>query len=255
MNAIGYTLVSIVIISLISFTGALMLSFRKQILDKLSLFLVSFGVGALMGDAFIHLLPEAIDEGIGATRFGTFALLGIFIFFTIEKFLRWQHRHVFSNIEEGQHYHPYVKPYVWMNLVGDGLHNFIDGMVIAGTYLVSIPLGITTTIAVATHECAQEIGDFAILIKGGLSKTKALLYNFLSALTAILGGVITLALGSQVSQLSLFLIPFAFASFTYIAMATLIPELHHEDTPHKLAAQACGILLGIGAMALLIFLE
>jgi zinc and cadmium transporter len=138
-----------------------------------------------------------------------------------------------------------------MNLFGDGMHNFVDGMVIAGSYMVSIPLGMTTTLAVIAHEGAQELGDFAVLIKGGLTRRKALWFNFLSAVAAILGGLITIFISTQIENLASFLLPFTFAGFLYIALGTLIPELHQETLPRQLLAQAVGILMGIGLMALL----
>ncbi len=250
-----YTLASLVLVSLLSFIGIVLLSLRRPFLEKMLLFLVSFAVGALLGDAFIHLFPEAIESGTTPLAFGISALLGFVIFFVIEKFLRWHHRHLFPHAEEGSHHHRFAQPYVWMNLFGDGIHNFIDGVIIAGSYLASVPLGITTTLAVVFHEGPQELGDFAILISGGLSRMKALFFNFLSALSAIAGGLLTLLLGSRIEGLTLFLLPFTFAGFTYIAMATLIPELHHEDTPHKLVVQVVGITLGIVVMALLLLLE
>ncbi len=248
-----YTIFSVVIVSLISFIGILMLAIQKKLLNKILIFLVSFAVGALIGDAFIHLLPEAIEEGIEPFTFGKNALIGIIIFFLLEKFMRWHHRHVFDHKEEHAHKHQYVQPYVWMNLFGDGLHNFIDGMIIAGSYLISLPLGLASTIAVVIHEGAQEIGDFAVLIKGGLSQGRALFYNFLSALTALIGGLAIFLIGTNVENLESFLIPFTFAGFIYIALGSLIPELHHEDTFKKLIAQLAGMLLGVGIMASLLY--
>ena len=247
-----YILASVVLVSLISFVGILLLSFQRALLEKLLLVLVSFAIGTLIGDAFLHILPEVLEEGLEPKLFGVYALIGVLVFFTIEKFLRWQHRHLFHS-QEGEHFHRQVKPYVWMNLFGDGVHNFVDGMVIAGSYLTSIPLGITTTLAVIAHEGAQELGDFAVLIRGGLSERRALWFNFLSAVTAILGAVITLVIQAQFENVASFLLPFTFAGFLYIALGTLIPELHQETLPRQLLAQAGGILIGIGLMALLLF--
>ncbi len=249
-----YTLLSVVLVSLVSFIGILLLSFQRWLLVRLLLVMVSFAIGALIGDAFIHILPEALEGGLAPELFGIYALSGVVVFFVIEKFIRWHHRHLFEHEthSEGQHY---VKPYVWMNLFGDGMHNFVDGMVIAGSYLVSIPLGLTTTIAVIAHESAQEMGDFAVLIHGGMSHAKALWYNFLSAVAAIVGGLFTLIIQSRFENLSSFLLPFTFAGFLYIALAALIPELHHETRPRQLAAQAVGIVLGIGFMVMLLALD
>lgn len=257
-DAFLYTMISVVVVSLVSFIGLWMLSLKQNVLEKMLLFLVSFAVGALLGDAFLHLLPKALHEGAEPVEFGAYALAGTIIFFLIEKFLRWHHRHIFNNIDDTahhEHHHAYIKPYVWMNLVGDGIHNFIDGMVIGGSYLISMPLGITTTLAVVIHEGAQEMGDFAVLMKGGLSRSKALFYNFLSSITAIIGGILTFVIGTRTENVASFLIPFTFAGFIYIATATLIPELHHEDTPEKLRAQVVGILLGVAIMTLLLILD
>lgn len=245
-----YILASVVLVSLVSFIGIVLLSFQRALLEKLLLVLVSFAIGTLIGDAFIHILPEVLEEGLEPSLFGTYALIGVLVFFSIEKFLRWHHRHLFHS-QEGEHLHRQVKPYVWMNLFGDGVHNFVDGMVIAGSYLTSIPLGITTTLAVIAHEGAQELGDFAVLIRGGVSQRKALWYNFLSAVAAIVGGLVTLLLQTQFENVSSFLLPFTFAGFLYIALGTLIPELHQETLPRQLLAQAVGILIGIGLMVLL----
>lgn len=249
-----YTVGSLVIVSLVSFVSILFLSFRKEFLQKLLLFFVSFAVGALIGDAFLHILPEAIENTDPAT-FSFYAVIGVVVFFLIEKFLRWHHRHLFEHKEERNHHHAYVEPYVWMNLFGDGIHNFIDGVIVAGSYLISIPLGITTTLAVIFHEGAQELGDFAVLIKGGLSRGRALFYNFLSAVTAVIGGVVTLGFGSRVQELPHYLLPFTFAGFLYISMASLIPELHHEDNLKQLVVQLWGILCGVAIMWVLLFLE
>lgn len=245
-----YTLVSVFLVSFISFIGILILSLKKNLIERMMLFLISFAIGALIADPFIHILPEALEAGYDPLSFGSFALIGMFIFFVIDKVLRWRHRHLL-----GHHRKHDVKPYVWLNLMGDGIHNFIDGALIAGSYLINIPLGITTTLAVIVHEGAQELGDFAVLISGGFSKTRALFFNFLSALTAVLGGVLTLVLGTKMQSVGQYLIPFTFAGFLYIALANLLPELHHEETPKKLTIQTVGIILGMLIMVSLLLLE
>ncbi|MFQ5474217.1 MAG: ZIP family metal transporter [Candidatus Nanoarchaeia archaeon] len=249
----AYTLGSVILVSLVSFIGILFISMRKKFLEKILLLLVSFAVGALVGDAFIHLLPKAIEEGAEPSTFGAYALVGFMTFFVIEKVLRWQHRHLFSSHDHNMK--SYTQPYVWMNLFGDGIHNFIDGAIIAGSYMISIPLGITTTVAVLLHEGAQEMGDFAVLVKGGLSKMKALFFNFLSSLTAIVGALLTLMTGEGIDSLSSFLVPFTFAGFIYIALANLIPELHHEEKPSQLVLQIIGVSAGIFVMAALLMIE
>src|SRR4030042_2584768 len=176
MNVWGYSIVSVIVVSAISLVGVLALLWHKDT-KKITFLLVSFAVGGLFGDAFIHLLPESFEEIENKLAIGLWVLVGMMIFFALEKFLRWRHCHLSEN---EQHVHPVVT----MNLVGDAVHNFIDGMVIGATYMVSIPLGLTTTLAIVLHEIPQEMGDFGILIYGGLSVKKALVFNFLSAATA-----------------------------------------------------------------------
>lgn len=142
-----------------------------------------------------------------------------------------------------------------MNLIGDGLHNLTDGMVIAGSYYVSIPIGIATTLAVIFHEIPQEIGDFGVLLHAGFSKTKALFFNFISALAAVIGAVIVLLVGIKFNNFEVFIIPFTAGGFIYIASSDLIPELHKETKPWKSFAQLIGIVLGILIMFALLLLE
>jgi len=146
----------------------------------------------------------------------------------------------------------HAHPVALMNLIGDGLHNLIDGMIIAGSYLVSIPLGIATTIAVVLHEIPQEMGDFGVLLHGGFNKTRALLFNFITALTAVLGAVIALVIGSNIENFSLVAISITIGGFIYIAGSDLIPELHKETGSKQALGQILGFLAGVGVMALLL---
>ncbi len=202
----------------------------------------------MFGDAFIHLLPESFEE-LGANLSASlYVILGILVFFVVEKFLRWRHCHIPTSEE---HLHPMVT----INLVGDGVHNFIDGMLVAASYMVSLPIGITTTLAVVLHEIPQEVGDFGVMIHGGLSVRRALGFNFLSALAAVLGAVLALIVGSEVSGFSLFLLPVTAGGFLYLAGSDLIPELQHEVKASKSLLQFVMILLGVGMMALMTVLE
>lgn len=243
-----YSLISVIFVSLLSFVGVLFLAFKKEKLQKILLFLVSFAAGGLLGDAFLHLLPEAVEETGFNIEISLAILLGVLVFFALEKFISWRHCHIPTSKE-----HPH--PVVWMNLVGDGLHNFTDGMIIAASFLVNIPLGITTSLAVILHEIPQEIGDFGVLIHGGFSKNKALVFNFLSGLMAIGGAVLTLFLGTRFVQPVRLLIPFTAGSFIYIAGSDLIPELHKETNLKKSAFQLLGLILGIGVMLSLLLIE
>lgn len=242
-----YSLVSVSIVSAISLIGIFTLLFKRNFMQNILLFLVSFAVGGLFGDAFIHLLPESFEKlGINLTT-SSLVLAGILIFFVLEKFIRWRHCHVPTS---EQHPHPVV----FMNLVGDGVHNLIDGMLIGAAYLVSIPIGIATTIAVILHEIPQEMGNFGVLIHGGLTIRKALLFNFLTALTAIAGTILSLTVGPHLHGYALYMMPITAGGFLYIAGSDLIPELHQESSTVHSIIQFLSILLGIGVMALLLLL-
>ena len=250
LTTIQITILSVFIVSLISFIGVFTLSIKSKSLKKILIYLISFSAGALLGDAFIHLLPEIVEES-GFTRNISFSILGgIAIFFTLEKIIHWDHCH--RKITEENHIHPFA----YTNLVGDALHNFLDGIIIAASYLVSVPAGIATTLAVLLHEIPQEIGDFGVLIHGGFTKTKALLLNFASALVAILGAVVTLYFGASIENIELILVPIAAGGFIYIAGADLIPEIHKHSNKIKTSLlQLFAFLVGIAIMALLLLLE
>ena len=250
-----YALASVVIVSAVSLVGVFTLSLRRERLHRLTVVLVSFAVGALLGDALIHLLPQAFGE-LGLTlRISLFVLLGMLIFFVLEKFLRWRHCH---DADCAWHMGDAVKgekgrvhPVVIMNLIGDGVHNCIDGMVIAASYLVSVPLGVATTVAVVGHEIPQEIGDFGVLVHGGLSVRRALAFNFLSALAAVVGAVLSLVIGPHVKEYAQYLVPLTAGGFLYIAGSDLIPELHHDVGLRKSLVQLAAVLAGVGVMVLL----
>ncbi|MBU0613620.1 ZIP family metal transporter [Patescibacteria group bacterium] len=243
-----YTIGSVFIVSLVSLIGILAISMNMERLKKGLLFLVSFAAGSLLGGAFIHLIPEIFKESEHSEILPFIVLLGFLLFFVLEKILHWRHCHVPTSKD-----HPH--PLAVNNLVGDGFHNLIDGMIIAGSYLVSIPLGIATTIAVLLHEIPQEIGDFGILVHAGYSKKKALIFNFLSALTSIVGAILTLVIGSVLANTQEFLIAFTAGGFIYIAAADLIPEMKKETDFKKSWLQLSALVFGIGVMALLLLLE
>ncbi|PIR58322.1 MAG: ZIP family metal transporter [Parcubacteria group bacterium CG10_big_fil_rev_8_21_14_0_10_35_15] len=242
-----YTLISVIIISLISLIGVFSLSFEIEKIKKVSLLLVSFAVGGLFGDAIIHLLPETFKEmGFGLLP-SLLILSGILLFFVLERFLRWQHCH---EIDCPDH----RKDVANIILIGDAVHNMIDGMIIAASFLTNIPLGLATTIAVIFHEIPSEIGEFGVLIHSGFSAKKALLFNFLSGLTAILGAIIVLVLGPRINDFSLFLLPITAGGFLYIAGSDLLPELHHDVKLSTSLWQMILIILGISIMASLVLL-
>ncbi len=248
VHVVLFTLLSVILVSLMSLIGIVAL--LKKDINKWLLSLVSLSAGALLGDSFLHLLREQ-TTGVGLTPLiGLSVLLGIAVFLGIEKLIHMHHQHTLEQQET--HHHAYH--FGIMNLVGDGLHNFLDGLIIAGSYLVSLPVGIATTIAVVLHEIPQEIGDFGVLIYSGMSTKKALFFNFLSALVAVVGAVVGLALGNN-SPLFLKLLPaFAAGGFIYIAGTNLIPELHKHPGLKESIIHFLMFALGVGLMYGLLFL-
>ncbi|MBT3419076.1 MAG: ZIP family metal transporter [Candidatus Magasanikbacteria bacterium] len=244
-----YAISSVVLVSLVSLIGLLTFSLKTKSLKTMLIYLVSFSAGALFGDVFFHLFPEHVEEMGFSMQTSVYILLGIIFLFIVEKVIQWRHCHHAPG-EDG-HAHAFAK----INLVGDGIHNFIDGLIIGIAYLVSIPVGVATTLAVFLHELPQEIGDYGILLHGGFTKKKALLFNFLSGLVALAGTLIALFLGSRVSSLESFLVPFAIGTFLYIAGSDLIPELHRETRVGKSILQLIAFVAGILVMASLLFLE
>lgn len=249
-----WTILSVIAVSLVSLIGVVSLLWKWKRLDKMLLILVSLSAGTLFGGAFLHLLPEAAEDGFSA-QVSLLVLVGILVFFLVEKFIHWRHCHVHvseSDARQAQqhaqlhrtHHPSHLAP---LNLLGDAVHNFLDGLVIAGSYLVSIPLGIATTVAVVLHEVPQEIADFGVLLYSGLSRRKALLLNFLSAAVAIIGAAAGLLIGGQDGAFLKFIIPFAAGGFLYIAGSNLIPEMHKEcgtkDSFWHVAALVAGIAL------------
>lgn len=243
-----YTLVSVFAVSLISLIGVLTISISMEKLRKFLLLLVSFAAGSLLGGALLHLLPEAIEQAEEILKPMFLILSGIILFFTLEKILFWRHCHLPTTEN-----HPH--PVAINNIIGDGFHNLIDGMIIAGSYMVSIPLGLTTTLAVLLHEIPQEIGDFGILVHAGYSRKKALFFNFLSATIAIIGAGLTLAIGSSFIGLQEYVIPFTIGGFIYIATADLMPELKVETNTGRSILQLIAFIIGVGIMALLLLIE
>jgi len=211
-------LAAVIAVSAVSFISVLALYFRK--IDEVLGYLTSFAAGSLLGAAFLDLLPAAASAPPDNVFF--FTLVGILTFFLIELYFHWHHHHHIRNKDETKHAHAVG----YLNLVGDGMHNFIDGTIIAASFLASVPLGIVTTLAVIAHEIPQEFGDFGILLYSGFSKAKALMFNFLTALTAVAGAILTYFMAGSVENLTYILIPFAAGSFIYIATADLMPEIH-----------------------------
>ncbi len=236
-----YSLSSVFLVSAVSLVGAAAIFLPRKFPKNFLIFLVSFSAGALLGDVFIHLLPEIAAESGFNLNISLFILAGILIGFATEKLICWRHCHM-----------PLTKTHVHnfahMNLIGDFFHNFLDGAIISVSYLSSISLGIATTIAVIFHEIPQEIGDFGVLLHGGYSRQRALTLNFLTACSAFAGAIAALLIGSAIADsLNLFL-AIAAGNFIYIASADLIPELHKETDFKNAIWQFVFLLLGIFVM-------
>ena len=245
-----YSIVSVILVSLISLIGIVTIPISQTKLKKMIFVLVSLATGALFGDAFIHLLPEAFKNPEGRVETSVYVLVGIFAFFILEKFLHWRHEHVLQHSNQ-----PQIQAVGVINLVADGLHNLIDGMLIGASYLAGLPVGIATTLAVVLHEIPQEIGDFAILLHAGFSRARALFFNFLSASFAIIGAVISLMIGAEAEKFSSFMLPLTAGTFIYMAGSDLVPELQKEHDLSKSLLQFIAMSIGVGLMLLLLLLE
>ncbi len=245
-----YAFISVIIVSLVSLIGVFSLSIKEEALKKYIFIFISLAVGALLGDAFIHLIPEAFESGIGEPAVSVLVIVGVLIFFVLEKFLHWHHH---GESEDAHEFH--VAPVGKLVLVSDGVHNFIDGIILGISFIVSVPVGIATTIAVILHEIPQEIGDFAVLLHAGYEKRRALWLNFLSALCAVLGVAVAIILGEASETFALWILPVAAGGFIYVAVADLIPELHKTKEARHSLLQILAVVAGVLAMVALLYLE
>jgi zinc and cadmium transporter len=224
-----------IVVSLISLIGILSLLVKHKLMDKMLILLIGFSAGGLIGGAFLHLLPEALEQAESHIVFSYF-ILGFIAFFILEKYFYWRHCH------EGV---CRIHAFTYLNLIGDGIHNFTDGLVIGASFAMNINFGVITTLAIILHEIPQEIGDFGVLVYGGFTKFKALYYNFLIALTCVLGTILGYFISKNINDFSLFLLPFAAGGFVYIAACDLIPELHKQPDLKKSASAMVSFLCGI----------
>jgi len=213
-----------------------------------SLFLISLAVGALLGDSFFHLLPESLELSSPVPVLNS-ALLGILLFFLFERLAIWRHCHELDCPESDEHSPASGAPTV--NFIGDLVHNFFDGLIIAASFSVSFPLGLATSLAVVFHEIPQEIGDSAIFLHYGYSKRKTAYLGLISSLSALLAVVLFFGFGLSKS-LPPWIISLIAGGFIYLASSDLIPELHrHHPSPRHTLIQIFGIALGLGSMYLL----
>ncbi len=246
-----YAISSAIIVSFISILVLLIFSFNKLFEKPVTLILVGLATGAMFGDVFIHLLPEIAEStGFGIVE-SMGILLGLILFFVVEKFLHWRHCHDNDCNDHSKQIHPIAT----INIVGDSLHNFIDGLLIGGSFLVDPVLGLGTTIAIVLHEIPQEIGDFGVLVHSGLSKRKAFLFNFFTALIAILGVIVSFLIGTTEVVTNSILLPITAGGFIYIAGSDLIPELKHHISFKNSIFQFLAILTGLFFMYLLTYIE
>lgn len=248
MSTLTYIILFTLLGSIFSLIGGIILLYKEKLALKISHFLASFAAGTLLGAAFFDLLPEALDHGeIQTILF--WVLAGLLVFFLLERFIHWFHHH-------HEHVHKETPPTIPLVIFGDSVHNFIDGVAIAATFLTSIPLGIVTTLAVAAHEIPQEVGDFGILLHRGLAKNKVLLFNIGSALTALLGAIATFLLGEAIADILPMLLAITAGFFIYIAASDLIPEIHHENRKGFAFIESVLLLIGVLTIGLFVsFLE
>lgn len=221
MTTLLWIIVSGLAMSCIALVGSVTLVLKEATLQRLLLPLVALAAGSLVGGAFLHMIPAALAEEGGNIGIFLWVLAGFIVFFALEQFLHWHHCHrAVTSCKE---------PLTYLILVGDGLHNFLGGLAVAGTFLIDIRLGLTTWLAAAAHEIPQELGDFGVLLHGGWSRKQALLFNFLSALTFLAGGLLAYVAAFQWDVT--FLVPFAAGNFLYIGASDLVPEVNKHQDP------------------------
>lgn len=223
MSTLGWIVSSSLLMGVIALVGSVTLILSEEMLQKILLPLVAFAAGSLIGGAFLHMIPAGITAYGNNDIFYLWILLGFLVFFALEQLLHWHHCHrVTASCK---------KPLTYLVLIGDGLHNFIGGLAIAGTFLIDIHLGIMAWLAAAAHEIPQELGDFGVLIHGGWTKKKALIFNVLSALTFLMGGLTAYMVSFKINVD--FLIPFAAGNFIYIGASDLVPEVNKHGNMNE----------------------
>jgi len=245
MITLSTIIIGTFIISLCVWVAVLFMFLKKEVLSKITMLLVSLSAGALMGGAFLHLMPEASEQIKPDTLFGIFLISFVF-FFLVEKLLHWRHCHKADCP---------IHTFGYMNLMGDSIHNFIDGLIIASTFMVDFNLGMATTLAVAIHEIPQEIGDYGVLIHAGFNNKRALTLNYIVALTVVLGGIVGYFSFSHLHNILPYLLPFAAGGFVYIAASDLMPEIRKETNTGKSIGTFFIFGLGILLMYLIKFIS
>lgn len=250
---VSAALLAVTLVSLVSLAGIVTLAWDEHRLRRMLFILISLAAGALLGDAFIHLIPEAFEGAGDALTVSMLVLAGFFTFFVLEKFLNWHHVHADEPLDAAEHAR--IHPVGHLVLVSDGMHNLIDGVAIGAAFMVSPAVGIATTAAILLHEIPQEIGDFALLIHAGFSRTQALIMNLFSALSAFVGVGLAFVLAGFFESAAPLIAAFSAGMFIYIAGSDLIPELHKTPGVKKSLTQLLAIGFGILVMAALLVLE
>ncbi len=276
MDQVVIGFLMIFVIGLLSLVGIFMITLKEKILDNLLFILVAFGTGTILATALFSLIPEALHhleelnaEGGNFNESSLFliVIIGFVVFFVIERFIYWFHGHAHETENQFVCYDDKsgaidkqigergkIKSYAILNLVGDGMHNFLDGIIIMVGFLGGITTGIIITLAVLFHELPQEVGDFGILLYGGFTKKKALLFNFLSAMVAIFGGIVALLLSNITEEFNFFILAFSGGGFLYLACTELMPELIKEKDLKKSVIQTIIFLCGLLLIILLIII-
>jgi len=242
MSTLSWIVVSGVAMSSIALVGSATLLLRPGQLQRLLLPLVAFAAGTLLGGALLHMLPAAIEIVGPRPSVFLWLLAGFTAFFALEQFLHWHHSH--REIEGVEH-----RPLNYLVLIGDGLHNFIGGLGVAGVFLIDVRLGLTAWLAAVAHEIPQELGDFGVLIHGGWKRGQALLFNFLSGLAFLAGALVTWS-ASQAVDLT-FLVPFAAGNFLYIGASDLVPEVNKHRSASTSAIHFVAFAAGLAILWIL----
>lgn len=245
MEVLLWIILATIVDGLTGLIGVFSLWMKDKLLKKLLMILVAFSAGALLSGAFFHLLAESLAS-LPVMLVFAYMMVGFIIFFIVERFLHWHHCH-----EEGE---CKVHPVSYLILIGDGIHNFIDGIIIGASFLVNIHFGIITTVLILAHEIPQELGNFGVLVYSGFGKTKALIYTFISQLTCVIGGIAGYFLSERIQGAIPFVLPFAAGGFIYIAASDLVPELHKEPKLKKLLLSFSFFIIGIVFIFLIKFL-
>ena len=237
MTSFFWIVASGLLMSAIALVGSVALILQETTLKRLLLPLVALAAGTLLGGALFHMIPASVERRGNDLSIYVWIVIGFVLFLGLEQFLHWHHCHRAPS----EH-----RPLTYLILIADGVHNFVDGLAVAAAFLVDIKVGISAWIATAAHEVPQELGDFGILIHGGWDKRQALIYNFLSALTFMVGGLV--AYGASFTVDVTFLVPVAAGNFIYIAAADLIPEIKREDSVQSNIVHFASFLGGLGLL-------